>query len=189
MITTIIFDFFDVIRDDGLTGWLKKHELTKSGKVLDITNENDQGAYTSHEFFSRLGALVGETAEEVHAELEGDHQFNEELVAYIEGKLRSKYKIGLISNSESAYLRKELDKYNIEPLFDTIIISSEVGAIKPQSKIFDMAFERLGCKPQEAIFIDDNPNYVKAAETLGIKGLVYRDFETFKNDLERLLNM
>lgn len=52
-----------------------------------------------------------------------------------------------------------------------------------------MALERLGCKPQEAIFIDDNPNYVKAAETLGIKGLVYRDFETFKNDLERLLNM
>lgn len=184
MITTIIIDFFDVIRDDGLMRWLKKHGMTKSGKVLEITDENDRGKYTQHELFTLLGKLTGETAVEVRDELNGNNRLNKELVDYIKDELRDKYKIGLISNSDSDYLRREIDKYHLEPLFDAIIISSEVGAIKPELEIFRIALERLGSQADEAIFIDDNPTYVQAAEQLGISAIVYRDFDTFKTDLE-----
>ncbi len=79
--------------------------------MLEITEENDRGHLTPHElFFSKLGELTGETAEEVHAELQNNNQLNERLVSYIGNELKEKYRIGLISNSESPYLRNELDK-------------------------------------------------------------------------------
>ena len=187
MIKAIIFDFFDVIRDDGLTRWLKKHNLTKTGEVLKITDANDRGTLTKEDTFVRFAHLTGETAAEVEDEMENNNDLNESLVEYIHTELKSSYKIGLISNSASKYIRDEISKYQVKSLFDEITISSEVGAIKPEPEIFQMTLERLGCKPEESVFIDDNPSYVDAAQKLGIQGIVYRDFESFRADLEAIL--
>ncbi len=69
----------------------------------------------------------------------------------------------------------------------TIVISSEVGAIKPEPEIFELALKRLGSMPQESIFIDDNPNYVEAAQKLGMQGITYTDFDSFEQQLQNLL--
>lgn len=187
MVRAVIFDFFDVIRDDGLNRWLRKHGLTKSGKFLEITDKNDRGGYTNYEFFADLGKLTGESGQEVLDEMENNNQLNEKLVTYITEKLKDRYKIGLISNSESPYLRNELDKFRLEPLFDVIVISSEVGSIKPEPEIFQTALERLNVMPGESVFIDDNSSYVDAAKKLGLEGIVYRDFKSFSNEIEAII--
>ncbi|HTK39311.1 MAG TPA: HAD family phosphatase [Patescibacteria group bacterium] len=187
MITTILFDFFDVIRDDGLARWLRKNGLTKTGDVLAITDANDRGELTPAELFRRLGELTGETADAVEYELEHNNNLNQPLVEYIRDQLRGTYKVGLVSNSKSDYIRNEIRTYELESLFDAFIISSEVGAIKPQPEIFHIALEQLHSQPTETIFIDDNPIYVDAANQLGIHGIVYTDFLELKHALETQL--
>lgn len=188
MTKAIIFDFFDVIRDDGFNRWLRKHGSTKTGEFLEASNKNDRGEYTPEQFFRRLGELSGETADEVEDEMENNNQLNEQLVGYIQTELKPKYKVGLLSNSDSEYIRGEIDKYQLESVFDRIVISSEVGHIKPEPEIFEIALSRLGVGANEAIFVDDNPNYVAAAEAVGLQGVIYRDFDEFKQQLAHTRN-
>ena len=50
-------------------------------------------------------------------------------------------------------------------LFNACILSYEVGAYKPDQKIFEAALETAGSRPQECIFIDDIDHYTEAPET------------------------
>jgi HAD superfamily hydrolase (TIGR01509 family) len=51
--------------------------------------------------------------------------------------------------------------------FDIIIDSSEVRAIKPEEKIYQIAAERTGLSPQEILLIDDDRPNLVAAGRLG----------------------
>jgi len=47
----------------------------------------------------------------------------------------------------------------------------------------------LNVKSEEAIFIDDKERNTKAAEALGIKSIIFKNFDQFKKDLEKLILM
>ncbi|MFC1841822.1 HAD-IA family hydrolase [Candidatus Dependentiae bacterium] len=71
-------------------------------------------------------------------------------------------------------------------LFDDIIISANIGMMKPDAEIFHYFLDKHKAKAGQCIFIDDQEQNVKAAQILGIKSLLYEDFyETF-NDLQKL---
>lgn len=52
--------------------------------------------------------------------------------------------------------------------FDVVITSTTAGVVKPNPRIFLLALERLGVRPDEAIFTDDLANFTKGAARLGI---------------------
>jgi epoxide hydrolase-like predicted phosphatase len=64
----------------------------------------------------------------------------------------------------------------VDELFDAVVDSHEVGMRKPDPRIFAHALERLGGVPcASAVFLDDFPGNVAAAERLGIRGIVVGD--------------
>lgn len=76
----------------------------------------------------------------------------------------------LISNAQSCFTRKELDKLSLTSLFDGIVISSEVGYKKPSKAIFDIAFEKFGIDKEKSIFIGNDPiDDIQGAENAGIQ--------------------
>lgn len=78
------------------------------------------------------------------------------------------YKAGLITNGPSALQRKKLELLEITDCFDEIVISGEVGARKPDTKIFDIMTQRLGIPASELLYVGDNPiNDVDAARRAG----------------------
>jgi epoxide hydrolase-like predicted phosphatase len=107
------------------------------------------------------------------------------LVEYIRS-LHGKYKTGLISNAWSD-LRDFIVREKFDDAFDKMIISAEVGAAKPEPKIFQIALEQFGVKPKEAIFVDDFLPNIKGCEKVGIKGLHFKDPETALQQLKQLL--
>jgi putative hydrolase of the HAD superfamily len=185
MIRAILFDFFDVFRTDGYNKWLKKHSFAREGALLTVTEKHDRGEYTEKEFFKAIADVSGEDAEEVEMEMETGNELNRALVEYV-GTLHGKYKLALLSNAVSEYLRGELAKYELEQYFDEIVISSEVGLIKPEPEIFEHIMHRLGVTAQECIFTDDNPTNVGAAEKLGIHGIVFTDVPGLKEQIEKI---
>jgi epoxide hydrolase-like predicted phosphatase len=101
--------------------------------------------------------------------------------------LRSKYKTGLISNAWSD-LRDFIVKEKFDDAFDTLIISSEVGAAKPEPKIFQIALEQFGVSPNEAVFVDDFLINIEGCEKVGIKGIHFENPETALQQLKKLLS-
>ena len=107
------------------------------------------------------------------------------LIDYIRS-LRGKYKTGLISNAWSD-LRDFVVREKFDDAFDKMIISAEVGAMKPKPKIFQIALEQFGVKPKEAVFIDDFYTNIEGCEKVGMKGIHFKDPETALQQLKKLL--
>jgi epoxide hydrolase-like predicted phosphatase len=107
------------------------------------------------------------------------------LVDYIRS-LRGKYKTGLISNAWGD-LRDFVVREKFDDAFDKMIISAEVGAMKPEPKIFQIALEQFGVRPSEAVFVDDFYVNIEGCEKVGMKGIHFKDPETALQQLKKLL--
>ncbi len=107
------------------------------------------------------------------------------LLDYIRS-LHGKYKTGLISNAWSD-LRDFIIREKFEDAFDALIISAEVGAAKPEPKIFQIALEQFGVRPSEAVFVDDFYPNVEGCEKAGMRGIHFRERETALQQLQKLL--
>jgi epoxide hydrolase-like predicted phosphatase len=60
-------------------------------------------------------------------------------------------------------------------LFDTVVISGEVGMRKPEQRIFLHTAELLNVEPAECVFIDDLEGNVRAAVGCGMTGVLHKD--------------
>jgi epoxide hydrolase-like predicted phosphatase len=110
---------------------------------------------------------------------------NEQLLNFITAKKHEGSKIAIISNV-AQYSFDQLFNKEEQQLFDEIILSGNEKVSKPDSRIFEIALERLGEQPENCVMIDDAPENIAAAEKLGLRGILYQDFESFKVELEKL---
>ena len=62
----------------------------------------------------------------------------------------------VVSNWDCS-LRSVLDRIGLLGLVDGVVTSAEVGAAKPDARIFGVALELAGCAPVEALHIGDTP--------------------------------
>lgn len=92
---------------------------------------------------------------------------------------------GLLSNSWGLdYPREGWDE-----LFDTVVISGEVGLRKPEPAIYALAADRLGLPPEQVVFVDDLPPNVRAAAAAGMVGIQHTSAESTVGELEILLGL
>jgi epoxide hydrolase-like predicted phosphatase len=80
------------------------------------------------------------------------------------------------------------ERWNIDGLFDELIISAEVKITKPDPRIFHLAVERLQVQPAEAVFIDDIAENVEAARKEGLHGIQYLEFEQTISEINQYLS-
>ncbi len=89
-------------------------------------------------------------------------------------RLSLKYKIGVIAN-QSLGTEKRLENFGILKYIDLVIASAEEGVAKPDKRIFEIALERSGCNPDNAVMIGDRvDNDIIPAKTLGMKTIWIR---------------
>jgi FMN phosphatase YigB (HAD superfamily)/DNA-binding XRE family transcriptional regulator len=78
------------------------------------------------------------------------------------------YRIGLLTNIMPGFILAMRARGLLPDVeYDAVIDSSEVGHIKPEAEIFQLATERSGVKPEEILFIDDSRTNMIAAEKFG----------------------
>jgi epoxide hydrolase-like predicted phosphatase len=112
---------------------------------------------------------------------------NWELLDHIH-KLHPFYKVGLLSNAWDDLRQTMHERWNIDGLFDEMIISAEVKIVKPNPRIFHLAVERLGVQPSEAVFIDDILENVEAARREGLCAIHYQDTQDTLAELAHYLS-
>lgn len=115
----------------------------------------------------------------------GGDVIDRDLVEYIRS-LRGKVHTGLISNAWSG-LREFIAREKVIDVFDTVTISAEVGAIKPEAKIYQVALEQARVKAEEAVFVDDVNINLEGCEDLGMTGILFKNPQDSIAELKRLL--
>lgn len=70
--------------------------------------------------------------------------------------------------------------------FDEVVISGDVGVVKPNPPIYQILLERIGRKPQDCVFIDDVLNNIQAAKQLGFRVIHFQSPAQLRSDLSKL---
>jgi HAD superfamily hydrolase (TIGR01549 family) len=83
-------------------------------------------------------------------------------------------KLGLITNfAYPPCIHKMLQKFHINHVFDAVAVSGEIGWAKPSPKIFNHALSLLKSKPNQAVFVGDDPETdIKGAKNVGMKTIL-----------------
>jgi epoxide hydrolase-like predicted phosphatase len=85
------------------------------------------------------------------------------------------YRTGLVTNNAAEFREGWRGLIPIDELFDIVVDSSEVGLRKPDPAIYHLALERVGVSAERAVFVDDYPGNIHAAEQLGMLGILVED--------------
>lgn len=117
--------------------------------------------------------------------LDDDEKPNQRTFNYIR-ELKGQYKIGLLSNANHGVIERKIPT-NLLELFDDVVVSAEVGLMKPSPEIFRLAAKRLNVRPEEVVFIDDHAEYLQGAREAGMQAILYQDLGTLKKDLNSML--
>jgi FMN phosphatase YigB (HAD superfamily) len=84
---------------------------------------------------------------------------------------KGRWRLGLLSNTNSLHFDYALAKFSIIRVFDRWILSHEVGFKKPAVEIFQKAVQWASVEPRKILFIDDMNKHVEVAASLGIQGI------------------
>ena len=96
------------------------------------------------------------------------------------------FSTSLLSNSWGS---DEYPRADFPGLFDTVVLSGEVGMRKPEQEIFLHAAATLGLAPAECVFIDDMAANVAAAQACGMTGVLHTGTATTARALQDLLGV
>lgn len=133
----------------------------------------------------RLG-MPDENAGAFEAEFWGGDRLDLNLIDYIR-KTKEQYTVALLSNAWDS-LRKGLEtRFAIHDVFDPVVISAEVGVMKPAPQIYQLALERCRVQPSEAVFLDDFIENVAGARAVGMHAIHFQDRSQALEDLESVL--
>jgi HAD superfamily hydrolase (TIGR01509 family) len=185
-IRAVIFDFGGVLlhtRDHSAQRrWearlgLPEAWLSRELWETPVSLEALVGQARPEEVWHSLGLRFGLSAEEL-AELRRDlvvsGMLDLELVDCLRG-LRPRYRTAILSNAWLDAREEFVQRHGLGDVVDTIIISAEEGIKKPDERIFQIAAERLGVRPVEALLVDDAWQNIAAAHAIGMPGVVFAD--------------
>jgi HAD superfamily hydrolase (TIGR01509 family) len=164
-------------------------ELAKAVFENESSRRASLGAVSPQEHWAdviqRLGLPPSE-ADSVRQEFFAGDTLDLDLINFLRS-LRPKYRTGLLSNAWSD-MREYLVSQKIDDAFDQLIISAEVGIMKPDARIYQLALEKLGVAPAEAVFVDDFAVNIEGARAVGMYAIQFTRLDQTLEELKKLLN-
>jgi putative hydrolase of the HAD superfamily len=164
-------------------------DLTKIVFESESSRMASVGAITTEQHWAAVAARLGLRADQIEGlrtEFFAGDILDRDLIGFIRA-LRPARKTGLISNAWID-MRGYITDHEFEDAFDALVISAEVGTLKPGREIFELALTQLGVSAENAVFVDDTLDNVEAAAAMGMHGILFRDPEDVRNELISLMS-
>lgn len=170
----VILDMYGVILKDSGDGFYSYVNRTfpqlTSADIYPDWDKADVGEVSSLEVFRRLG-FQGDL-EQIEKNYLDTVEINEAFYGFAE-EMKKRYKLALISNDSSEWSRYFREKFRLNKYFDVISVSGDLKMKKPDPRIFQLTLERLGCTPEECVYIDDRRYNLEAAQALGMDTVLF----------------
>lgn len=188
VIKAIIFDCFGVLTTDVWMEYVLTLPKEVQGRIHKINHDRGSGNLSQESFIEALVHATGKSNVEMSLASTPGGNKNKVLLEYIQELRLSNYKIGLLSNIGSNWIREEFLTRDEQALFDEYILSYEVNLIKPDPQIFKLVCMRMGVEPNECVMIDDIKSYCDGAKSIGMHTIVYHDFLQMNQELDAILS-
>lgn len=189
MVRAVIFDCFGVLYVDPSLAFyqreVKNYDSLRTA-ISDIDKQYDYGYITDVDHAQMIASITGLHAGFVRNNVRGDHVRNQPLLEYSQA-LRQRYKVGMLSNIGHGGMESFFSAKEQTELFDAVVLSSDVGVIKPNREIFQITANRLGVEPSECVMIDDRSDNVDGAFAAGMQGILYQTNQQCQAELEAIL--
>ncbi len=196
LIKAIIFDWGGVLVEDPIPRMIEhfskilkvgKEELVKA--LPECRADFERGLISEEVFWKRMCRSLSIPEQSMNSlwshSFKSAYKENREMFSLASSLRQNGYKIGLLSNTEIPAVEYFQEKrYRI---FDATVFSCVEGMRKPEKGIYDIALNKLGVQPDEAIFIDDKEANVKGAERAGISAILFQDPEQVKKELNAFM--
>jgi len=186
MIRGIIFDCFGVLYQGSIAHLYELTPESKRSQLADLSLSSDYGYISADEFLQQVVELTGKTAAELTEIMQTDHVRNQAMVDYVR-TFKGHYKVGLLSNVGRGVMERLFTPSELDELFDEVVLSSEVGMIKPDPAIYTLTADRLGLEPAECVMVDDLVANIEGAESTGMHGVVFTTTSKCRQDMSTLL--
>lgn len=125
------------------------------------------------------------TANEFYSAFSDIFTLNTEIIPLIEKLKNNNVELIVLSNTCPAHFEYALKNYPALSLFDSYILSYEVGARKPEKEIFQHALAKSSSEIKNCFYTDDIQQYVESAQNLGIKAHTFTSALSLENELRK----
>jgi len=155
----------------------------------------DRGEITAAQFRDRIREIADNP---VLTDNQIDAAWNSMLLGIAAGNhelllsLKDKYRTFLMSNINDIhythimnYLRREFNFNGNDHLFERVYYSHLVGKRKPDAAFFQQLLDENKLDPAETLFIDDSPQHLESAKTLGIQTYLMKAPDTLQQFFKR----
>ena len=193
MITTIIFDFAGVISKRNFfpvvaENLSKKYGIPKE-KILENLSTNVakyiRGEESTEELWNKACVEFNIPYDDFVKIFSSAYELNFKMLELIK-KLKENYDIYLLSDNFNALSQTLRKDENLKELFKKMYFSDEIHFIKEDEKAFRHMLNDSHKEARECIFVDDNELNLIESKKIGITTILFKDLETFENDLINL---
>jgi FMN phosphatase YigB (HAD superfamily) len=98
--------------------------------------------------------------------------------------LAARYRLVLLSNTNAIHFEMIRATFPHLRHFHQLVLSYEIGAMKPQPEIYQAAIEAARCRAEECFYTDDIQEYVEGARKMGIDAVQFESREQIERELQ-----
>lgn len=156
-----------------------------------LRDEYDRGTYDGESYWMAIGAAAGRTfsreqiRELVHEDVVSWSSVRPPVIAWLRDLRAGGIRTAVLSNMMSDLLTKMRSEFDWLDVFTFQTYSCEIGAVKPEEKIYRHTLEGLGVAAERALFVDDREVNIAGARAVGLHGIVFRSLEDLREQLAR----
>jgi HAD superfamily hydrolase (TIGR01509 family) len=200
-VRAVIFDIGGVLEKVGppatwLGPWLEELSLTADDMRKAIENaapagQIETGALTESQYRARIAAALGLTAGQERRFFAGMWdwycgELDAELADFA-ASLRPRCRTAILSNSADGARREEHARYRFAEFYDPVLYSHEIGAAKPDPACYLLACQALYLPPGQVAMVDDVPEFIAGARSVGMHGVLHRTAQETAANLTALV--
>jgi putative hydrolase of the HAD superfamily len=148
----------------------------------DITRPFECGKLSPAEFHAQASRFLGfDISYDSFVKIWNNIFWEDAEMCALARELKSKYKLILLSNISKLHFEHIRSKFDIIKIFDELVLSYQVGAIKPERKIYDEVVRRAGGNKSGLFYIDDREDLIKAAIEFGIDSVRFENIGNLRD--------
>lgn len=197
----LILDFGGVVTTDfyrALSAFSVREGLD-AGAFLRVLREDPEGRKAFHavecgqipqrDFEMTVGRLLGLDDNGLLAKALADLRPRPEIIDLTRRARAKGIRVAALSNSWGTGDYDPYAGWELDDLFDAVVISDQVGLRKPDPEIFRLTTSKIGLPPEECLFVDDTESNLPGARALGMGTLFFTGAAGEVAEIERLIGL
>ncbi len=196
-ITALFLDIGGVLLTNGWDRHSRQAAAEKFGLDYDEMDERhhltfniyEEGKISLEEYLNRVIFYQDRpfTREEFKDFIFSQSQPYPEMIELVRS-LRTRYRLrtAVISNEGRELTEYRIQHFALNTLIDTFISSCFVHYRKPDYDIYRIALDAAQVPPEQAVYIEDRAMFVEVAQSLGMPGILHRNYQLTRDALAAL---